>query len=61
MRKVSRRNRKYTYRVGNSKSKGPLEHLRRKADVNYKEAMFDHNEYQCPIDWSYVEFCNRNK
>ena len=51
MRKVARRNRKYTYRVGNSKSKGPLEHLRRKDDTSYKEAMFELNEYKCPIDW----------
>ena len=30
MRKVARRNRKYTYRVGNSKGKGPLNGLNAK-------------------------------
>ena len=49
MRKVARRNRKYTYRVGNSKSKSPIS-FKRKNDINHKEAMFEHKEYQCPID-----------
>ena len=49
--KVARRNRYFTWNLGNSKADYALfTSGKRKEYANYKEAMWEHNEYKCPID-----------
>ena len=47
----ARRNRYFTWNMGNSKADYALFTTgRRKNAANFKEAMFELNEYKCPID-----------
>ena len=47
----ARRNRYFTENIGNSKGDNALFTTgKRKEYANYKEAMFELNEYQCPKD-----------
>lgn len=49
--KVARRNRYFTWNLGNSKADYALfTSGKRKEYANFKEAMWEHNEYKCPID-----------
>ena len=49
--RVARRNRYFTWNLGNSKADYALfTNGKRREYANFKEALWEHNEYQCPID-----------
>lgn len=47
----ARRNRYFTWNLGNSKANYALfTNGKRREHANFKEAMWEHNEYKCKID-----------